>query len=674
MSESKAKRGSRRGGRRFIPMDYRVLDFGLDVFLGKAWLVYARLWRIVWRSTTSGQPAVVKAVRNGEVVARISQQTIAGEMSRTNWWVCRRVRELKDLGLVQIHPTSEKGEVCNYLLGYRQSDGNERLFLHDMLDRVEEKVKQYCRDNDYSSHRSIPRNTLRDIVMRVMRGRPWVLEGQPDEFVSTVCSGTKVEVVEPSMVRRVTGLVAPLLVLGGVFFTSGTTLNSDEFSVEKSIGGIARHGKVKDASTTSVLTTSVLTTLEHPGENDIEETAIYADRPLARHGRCLPASDRHGTDFDTVHTPQNNLPAEEGSPPPSPPYSTETLPPPSLDKKKTKEDEEVRHTANQLPEAFRFSPQAETCVDVSRLSLSPPSTTEGPKRTDVLHGSTEGADMRPMPKWHDVGIAAVRPIPKVPVLLADADCGAALPAVGSVGESGGSGQGLDTVEASEASPGGLAGMPIPGRWASDPRTLQVVDEVSKRHRAELSDAAKRGRVAELRRQNLRGKRPSRELLRLEERWFEGVRQFWPDTEFAAWGPREYGQVRGLLGRYSHDVVELLLEYASWGWRAINARYFKGAGTVPTVGMVVKMHDLISPEAQRWGPYREAHKRYERGGMEVEAAGGGLLQPISRGESDAIVVLRSWGVLDGEIPRNRGAVGSARRRSGSGGGGGRSVGE
>jgi hypothetical protein len=116
-------------------------------------------------------------------------------------------------------------------------------------------------------------------------------------------------------------------------------------------------------------------------------------------------------------------------------------------------------------------------------------------------------------------------------------------------------------------------------------------------------------------ENLSGKPvslPDRaQLRRFEEIWCVGMRRAFPDLEIAKWGPAERGKARNLLQKYSGPVVEQALDYLISEWPSINERILKGRGSVPSLGLLLKVHDILVPEAQRWAGNADVLREYEQ---------------------------------------------------------------
>ena len=92
----------------------------------------------------------------------------------------------------------------------------------------------------------------------------------------------------------------------------------------------------------------------------------------------------------------------------------------------------------------------------------------------------------------------------------------------------------------------------------------------------------------------------RELMdRLYTIWNVGFAEHLPGVFVAKWGPMERGQLDGLLRNYNEDLVALGLRYLCANWVGIRSRFFKGRGGVPSLGLLVRCHTTLMPEAQLW---------------------------------------------------------------------------
>lgn len=147
----------------------------------------------------------------------------------------------------------------------------------------------------------------------------------------------------------------------------------------------------------------------------------------------------------------------------------------------------------------------------------------------------------------------------------------------------------------------------------------VVAEAARRSAAQLRANAerslKRKAQADQKASNLQGKpivlSERKQLKRCEEIWQRELRSKYPGIDFAAWGAEERGKCRHLLTKYPGEIVEHALNYLVAEWEGINARLLKGKGSVPSLGLLVKVHDILVPESQTWQASRDVIDEYQR---------------------------------------------------------------
>jgi len=101
------------------------------------------------------------------------------------------------------------------------------------------------------------------------------------------------------------------------------------------------------------------------------------------------------------------------------------------------------------------------------------------------------------------------------------------------------------------------------------------------------------------------------LKKCEGLWLSGMRARWPDATFAAWSGKERGQCTKLLKLYPGDLVGQALSYVITNWDAIKERLFRGKGSFPTVGMVLRLHDVLVPEAETLGKALAVRDEYKQ---------------------------------------------------------------
>ena len=113
-----------------------------------------------------------------------------------------------------------------------------------------------------------------------------------------------------------------------------------------------------------------------------------------------------------------------------------------------------------------------------------------------------------------------------------------------------------------------------------------------------SDAAKAKKLA-----NLGGKtKPAsqrKQLQNLERIWRGCLSALVPGIKIAAWEGRESGQVLSLVKKYGEDLTGLSIDYVVRNWETIRSRFLKGTGGIPSIGFVLRFHEVLVPEAQQW---------------------------------------------------------------------------
>lgn len=160
----------------------------------------------------------------------------------------------------------------------------------------------------------------------------------------------------------------------------------------------------------------------------------------------------------------------------------------------------------------------------------------------------------------------------------------------------------------DAVPGPVPGIPPrAGSLRATPAELQaVVDRAKAASKAaataKLAVQARKDRNAA----NLAGKAPAgtqkAAMERLEGTWRSLMAGILPDVTLARWGGKERGQARQLVDKYSVDIAEGALRYLVLEWGPIRARFLKSSGGVPSLGLLLRCHDVLVVESQRWVAY------------------------------------------------------------------------
>lgn len=102
------------------------------------------------------------------------------------------------------------------------------------------------------------------------------------------------------------------------------------------------------------------------------------------------------------------------------------------------------------------------------------------------------------------------------------------------------------------------------------------------------------------------------LSQLSHVWRAEMSETFPDVPVPKkWGMKEYGQAKLLLERYDRDQVEVAMVYAIRNWEALRQRLFKGSGgPTPSVGVILKLHEVFFPESVVWAEHGRTVEEYE----------------------------------------------------------------
>jgi hypothetical protein len=114
------------------------------------------------------------------------------------------------------------------------------------------------------------------------------------------------------------------------------------------------------------------------------------------------------------------------------------------------------------------------------------------------------------------------------------------------------------------------------------------------------------RRSEQSRENLKGGKHEvykKDLRKLAGRWRDGMYELFPDVQVAKWGGKEMGQVGKLVELHGAEVVGISLDYVQREWGSIKQRFLKGKGSYPSVGLLLRFHDVLCLEAQKWQKIR-----------------------------------------------------------------------
>jgi biotin operon repressor len=102
----------------------------------------------------------------------------------------------------------------------------------------------------------------------------------------------------------------------------------------------------------------------------------------------------------------------------------------------------------------------------------------------------------------------------------------------------------------------------------------------------------------------------KQLQTLEKTWCSLMEDKFQGVRIAPWEGRERGQVWNLVEKYSGEIVQEALSYLVERWDEIRTRMLKGRGGVPSVGFLLRFHDVLVVESQLWTEYRRVKKQVD----------------------------------------------------------------
>jgi len=146
------------------------------------------------------------------------------------------------------------------------------------------------------------------------------------------------------------------------------------------------------------------------------------------------------------------------------------------------------------------------------------------------------------------------------------------------------------------------------------RLAGIVEEASARGRKAAEAQLQKAKAHEAKVASLGGKpipvTRKRQLTSLENQWKELMEARFSGTQIAAWEGKERGQVWNLVEKYTGEIVGEALHYLVERWDEIRTRMLKGRGGVPSVGFLLRFHDVLVVESQRWTEYRHVKKQVD----------------------------------------------------------------
>jgi DNA-binding Lrp family transcriptional regulator len=143
-------------------------------------------------------------------------------------------------------------------------------------------------------------------------------------------------------------------------------------------------------------------------------------------------------------------------------------------------------------------------------------------------------------------------------------------------------------------------------------TAARTDAARDAKKARREKRMREARTQESRSENLKGKGAARTpgIKAMEKAWHSEWVEAFPSLAVAKWKGKEFGQCKQLMEKYDAFLVRTAIQYIVSCWSNIRTRVFKGRGTAPTMGTLLRMHDTFFPEAQKWVELRDAKSNYD----------------------------------------------------------------
>lgn len=156
--------------------------------------------------------------------------------------------------------------------------------------------------------------------------------------------------------------------------------------------------------------------------------------------------------------------------------------------------------------------------------------------------------------------------------------------------------------------------PVSSRPRVPEHLAEIVSQASERGRKVAEAQLQKAKARETKLASLGGKpipvTRKKQLTTLENSWKELMEARFPGTQIAAWEGKERGQVWNLVEKYTGEIVGEALHYLVEQWDEIRTRMLKGRGGVPSVGFLLRFHDVLVIESQRWTEYRHVKKQVD----------------------------------------------------------------
>ena len=156
--------------------------------------------------------------------------------------------------------------------------------------------------------------------------------------------------------------------------------------------------------------------------------------------------------------------------------------------------------------------------------------------------------------------------------------------------------------------------PANGQESLEGQKTQLAERGKKRRDAQFA----KKRRSDQNMENLNGDGKSRltseqkiDLKRLVVTWRVEMQKRFPDLAIAEWDAKNQGQAGNLITKYDGRSAGAAVKYVVRRWDEFKTQYFKGVGTVPTIGMILNLHETIVPVAVQWEKHADTMEKWEK---------------------------------------------------------------
>ena len=98
---------------------------------------------------------------------------------------------------------------------------------------------------------------------------------------------------------------------------------------------------------------------------------------------------------------------------------------------------------------------------------------------------------------------------------------------------------------------------------------------------------------------------------IENLWAEEMGKAFTDLAIAPWDAKQRGQTRNLITKYDGLSIEAAVKYVVRRWDEFNKQAFQGNGRLPSMGLILKLHETIVPVAVKWEKHADTMEKWEK---------------------------------------------------------------